>query len=337
VNPGEPPPAAAPAAGSAAPVPAHAPGSRARSLAVNFAVLGATLLLLALFSEVALRIGERLLSGTPLSESLSDYYDPVLGWQGRKVFGDPKTTKRKILVLGDSYTEGLGIPNKDLYAVRLGDELGAEIFSYGAGGYGTLQEYLALDRFVDEVKPDLIVLQVCRNDFINNLPELQEASYYNNNPFIRPYLIDGKIVLRNPPVLLFGRTALGTFLDYHSRLFYFLTKKTDKFKAILCKKGYMLSVEEDVERSGPTVAAGGQPGQTGAAGTAPGAAAHPDPRLVASAVVTGEIVRMFGRRAGTIPVVAFTVDDQEPYVTEFRRIFAAAGIPLLEEPQAEVA
>ena len=62
-----------------------------------------------------------------------------------------------------------------------------------------------------------------------------------------------------------------------------------------------------------------------------------DPRLVASSAVTREIVRKFRERAGAIPIVAFTVDAEEPYTSEFRKIFAAAGIPLIEEPQAAVA
>jgi alkylation response protein AidB-like acyl-CoA dehydrogenase len=50
---------------------------------------------------------------------------------------------------------------------------------YGGHGYGTLQEYLVIDKYIDEIKPDLILLQVCSNDFTNNLEnEAKSSSNY---------------------------------------------------------------------------------------------------------------------------------------------------------------
>jgi hypothetical protein len=50
----------------------------------------------------------------------------------------------------------------------LGRALGAESFAYGVMGYGTLQQYMILDRYLDEIQPGLIILQMCSNDLINN-------------------------------------------------------------------------------------------------------------------------------------------------------------------------
>ena len=72
--------------------------------------------------------------------------------------------------------------------------LDVEVFMYAGPGYGTLQEYLALDRYLPEVRPDLVLVQLCRNDAVNNLWALERSSYLNNNLMVRPYLEGERIV-----------------------------------------------------------------------------------------------------------------------------------------------
>ena len=55
-------------------------------------------------------------------------------------------------------------------------ELGIEVFAYGAGGYGTLQEYLILDEVIDEIQPTTMFWQFCNNDFTDNDHALEVAS-----------------------------------------------------------------------------------------------------------------------------------------------------------------
>lgn len=71
-----------------------------------------------------------------------------------------------------------------------------ELFVYGAGGYGSLQEYMILDDYIDKIKPDLILLQFCANDFSDNLRDLDILNYPYNTRGFRPYLENGKIVYR---------------------------------------------------------------------------------------------------------------------------------------------
>jgi hypothetical protein len=68
---------------------------------------------------------------------------------------------------------------------------------YGAGGYGSLQEYMVLDDYIDIVEPDAILWQFCSNDY-TNLYELDLLGYPYNNHAVRPYLEDNKIVYRLP-------------------------------------------------------------------------------------------------------------------------------------------
>src|SRR5437867_3136868 len=99
---------------------------------------------------------------------------------GFRRFGDPSSSRPKLLVVGDSFTHALEVSDDKTYYALLGDRLGAEVFAYGAGGYGTLQESLVLDEYVDIIKPDAILWQFCSNDFVNNDLELESMSYYNS-------------------------------------------------------------------------------------------------------------------------------------------------------------
>jgi hypothetical protein len=126
---------------------------------------------------------------------------------GFRVFGDPSSTGFKIFVIGDSSTEASQVSDGETYyevMAELCPEL--EIFAYGAGGYGSLQEFLVLDAFVDRIDPQLIIWQFDWNDLINNSLAWESMSRTNNNLMTRPYLIDGEIQLRFPTQT--GRGAL---------------------------------------------------------------------------------------------------------------------------------
>ena len=59
--------------------------------------------------------------------------------------------------------------------------------SDGRCGYGSLQEFMILGRYLDEISPDIVLWQFCSNDFINNYHELESVSFSNNNQMTRPY------------------------------------------------------------------------------------------------------------------------------------------------------
>ena len=121
------------------------------------------------------------------------------GPYGFRVFGDLKTRKKKILVLGDSHTQAWQVSDGETYYDYLRkNNKNIEIFAYGCGGYGSLQEYMILDKYFDLIKPDLILWQFCANDFINNYHQLESESFRDNNRMVRPYLVNGKIRLLFP-------------------------------------------------------------------------------------------------------------------------------------------
>lgn len=118
---------------------------------------------------------------------------------GFRVYGDlVNPAKKRVLVLGDSFTHAIEVSNNKTYYAILGSDTNLEIFGYGVGGYGTLQEFMVLEQLFSKIKPHLIIWQVSSNDLINNHPELEGKSLLNNNRMKRPFLLDGKIEYLTP-------------------------------------------------------------------------------------------------------------------------------------------
>lgn len=110
---------------------------------------------------------------------------------GFREYGKVKTDKKKILFVGDSFTQSAEVSNDKTFYRHLRDSLDVEIFVFGVGMYGTYQEYLGVDQYIDSIQPDLIVWQFCDNDFIDNYRPLAMECVYKTN-LTRPYLINGK-------------------------------------------------------------------------------------------------------------------------------------------------
>jgi hypothetical protein len=103
------------------------------------------------------------------------------------------------LVIGDSFTEMNWVNDgEEWFAVLERDLSPVDWYVFGCGGYGSLQEYLMLDRHIDDIRPDFVVWQFCRNDYENNLYDLDRTTYPYNNHAVRPYLEGGDIVYRLP-------------------------------------------------------------------------------------------------------------------------------------------
>lgn len=118
---------------------------------------------------------------------------------GFKRWGNLDTEKTRVLIVGDSFTEMNWVSNGEEWYSWLEREFpNVELFVFGAGGYGTLQEFMVVDDYLDRIKPDLIVLQFCGNDYQNNLYRYDLATFPFNNHGVRPYLEGDEIVWRLP-------------------------------------------------------------------------------------------------------------------------------------------
>lgn len=192
---------------------------------------------------------------------------------GFRVFGDTSTDKIKLFVIGDSFTQGHCVSDgKTYYDYLKNHNDNIEIFAYGGGGYGTLQEYMILDRYVDEIKPDIVLWQFCSNDLINNSHELESASFANNNQMTRPYYENGQIKW------LFPRQYLG-WMDKVIQSSYLL--RLLNIRMNILKAENVGSIEDDFS------------------------ADHP---LFKKAInTTSEIMGLVKKRVGHVPVFAFSI------------------------------
>ena len=189
------------------------------------------LLIVALFAELALRTlvpG----GGKPLSERrIFCRFDQELGWAplesvtqagkenqffvhqnqfGLRAPDDIQlkrtSTRKRVLVLGDSYVWGLGASQNELFTNRSVYRTDDELINCGVSGYGTDQEYLFYLRVGQRFDVDQVVLVFTpHNDVANNLASKQYS-------YLKPYftLNNGELILhadhvRNDPVRNFIR------------------------------------------------------------------------------------------------------------------------------------
>ncbi len=155
-------------------------------------------------------------------------YDPVLGWDGLEgveddfewvdcrhhvrhnkygyrgfTHGKDRTGKKRVLVLGDSFTWGFGVEEGELFTSLIERESGgeAEVVNMGVSGYSTDQELLLWEQKGRLWKPDeVVVMVVTTHDHIDSL---KEVNYDRGKP---RFLVsgDGSLHLSNVPVPVTG-------------------------------------------------------------------------------------------------------------------------------------
>ena len=153
-------------------------------------------------------------------------------------YAKPKGVRR-ILILGDSFSEALQVPLEESYPRLLESMLHAEtrgagfrfeIVNSGTSGYGTDNELLFFRDEGSKYSPDIVVLQFCLcNDVRNNWHELDQV---DSGGARKPYFVPGAdgLILKNYPFrgqegLL---TAIKQFLNAHIRLYPFLREGRDR-------------------------------------------------------------------------------------------------------------
>ncbi len=94
------------------------------------------------------------------------------GFREREI--SPFKVRNRIIAVGDSFTYGLGVLPSDAWPARLEARLNEghaadrqpphEVFNFGMLGYNTCQEDRAVERFVLDLEPDLLLLGWYAND-----------------------------------------------------------------------------------------------------------------------------------------------------------------------------
>ncbi|MBU1862650.1 MAG: SGNH/GDSL hydrolase family protein [Candidatus Omnitrophica bacterium] len=240
-----------------------------------------------------------------LKGSLFSSCDKKLGWKGKRVFGDFNSKKYKVFVIGDSFTHGCGVREEALYYNVLARKLNVELFVYGGPGYGTLQEYMVLDSYIDVIKPHLIILQVCSNDFINNMWELESVRFHNNDLMIRPYLREGKVDYLYPKQ--FGKLKMIIFSQ--SKFLYLSGYSLEKFIAMAYFKNYIPDYIKTKHREARRKSY----------------VKYFDEATAVTRTLFGKIAT----RARHVPIIAFQANTREH--ERFKKIFKELNIQFIEE------
>ena len=110
----------------------------------------------------------------------------------------------RVVVLGDSFVFGSGVPQEGTLTRRLAAHLGPgfEIVNLGVPGYGTDQELLPLRRWDRALSPDLVLLGFFWNDVLENASDF---IYGLPKP---TFTLEGGTLVLHPPA---GFSAPSTF------------------------------------------------------------------------------------------------------------------------------
>lgn len=81
------------------------------------------------------------------------------------------TEGKRIMVIGDSFVSNVSVKDDKVFTEVLETNLlGVNVMNFGVNGYGQVQEMLLLEKWVDQVNPDMVILMVyVRNDFADNI------------------------------------------------------------------------------------------------------------------------------------------------------------------------
>ena len=111
-----------------------------------------------------------------------DYYSTVkinnISCRGEDVSEDKPDETVRILMLGDSFTMGIGVNDKETFSELLESMLNEsggkkyEVINCGVNSYSPIIEYLQLKGNIDFIKPDIVILNFDMSDLT------QEYSYY---------------------------------------------------------------------------------------------------------------------------------------------------------------
>ena len=120
--------------------------------------------------------------------------------------------RQRLLFLGDSYTKANNVSSGQAYYDVFEEETDGRfsVYAVGHSGYGSVQEFMALEEVYEDVEPDIVVWQLTGNDVRDNVYEFDDNSFLYSQQKPRPYydLTKGVIRMRNPGPILFDHSIL---------------------------------------------------------------------------------------------------------------------------------
>lgn len=226
---------------------------------------------------LALGVGEFVVRGFRLEGDQFFEPDPYLGWVHRRGFRGTYVSEeavnadvrinahgllgpdrayerrpgvRRILLLGDSYTESMQVPYEETWGSRLERSLGSgwEVINAGVAGYGIDNTYLALQREYRKYQPDVVLLLFFTgNDVSDNDGELYGPDR-GSRP--KPWFTweDGKgLTLHGSPMPL-PKSLKGRLKSQLRQRSHFYRFVKDRFTHLRTARGYTKGTEGGIPR-----------------------------------------------------------------------------------------
>jgi len=125
----------------------------------------------------------------------------------------PSDPRRRIVLVGDSYTFGAGVDFQDTFGAILQRKTPDQVvYNLGMPGFGIDQVWMSVRHQAIDLRPDLIVAGIVDADFERSLIPYREAEGFNKPTF---QLVNGRLTQRTveqPP------STLERFLEEHSSI-----------------------------------------------------------------------------------------------------------------------
>ena len=119
-----------------------------------------------------------------MSNSFGDYNVEMetnnMGFRGRDV-GEKEPGTYRIVMLGDSFTMGEGVPDASTFPLLVEEYLNKagggkyEVVNLGVESYSPVLEYSLLKRVIKQLKPDMVVLNFDMSDVLNEFAYRKDA------------------------------------------------------------------------------------------------------------------------------------------------------------------
>jgi hypothetical protein len=168
--------------------------------------------------------------------------DPVLGWrsfgprtrsehncQGRPVeynydatgartYSGFDSSATRILIVGDSYTNGDEVDDDKTYPARLADLLGVSVANHGVGGYGPTQAVLNFSENTSIYsQADVVVLGIMYENLYRMVNSYRPVLYSTSSDYtLKPHMASGKLI-PHPGAAAFS--SLDSFMQLANRAF----------------------------------------------------------------------------------------------------------------------
>jgi hypothetical protein len=108
----------------------------------------------------------------------------AIGLRDREISRNKAEGTKRVLMLGDSFTEGQGVEAKDAFPARvqaLVDAAGLstrwEVLNAGEQSYSPLLEYLLLEKQLIDLEPDLVILNLDLSDVWDDIQYTKRATF----------------------------------------------------------------------------------------------------------------------------------------------------------------